>query len=300
MSQFFIQQTNIQNGDVSIQRTFIQKGQDQAGVPNLFDGPRPYHFEGRHRGHYDPQMFNRPQLNNNYDNSCECENQGEEENFDFDNSDIERFLMGGLNNNKCQQNSQQNNLEDRLDRLENLIKNNQQPEKQENSLENRLDRLENLIKGKQSEKQENSIENRIKTMEDSIRPKREANDFEPNTNKDKQDFEAKLKELEAYVAKKKDEKAFEAKMNQLKEDQKEAARRGFIGTPDKPEKKEAPAPIIKHEVKHKPKHKPVHKSVHVETSIYKSGAIQNHMLGLPEGTKYDSLFTKPLDMQKCH
>lgn len=299
----------------------------------MFNGPQSHHFNGHHDQqrfdrHNDHGRFDRHQVNNNYDNSCGCENQGDDENFDFDNSDLERLFNGGLNNNKCQQNSQQNNLEDRLNRLENMIKNNQQPENQENSLEDRLDRLENIIKGKQPEKQENNLENRLNKLEDSIRPKREENDFAPNTNKDKQDFEAKLKELENSIAKKKDEKAFEARMNQLKEDQKEAARRGFIGTPDKPEKKDVPALEIKHEVKYKPvkkahHHKEVKKIVYKETSIHapKPGDIQNYMLGSVKiesaNLKYEPLFANnkanchkastnkplfnpPMDTIKCH
>ena len=279
------------------------RSQEHDGAQNLFNEHRPpHHLNGHHHErfdrHHDNRMFNRPphhlnghhherfdrhQLNNNYDNSCECENQGYYENYDFDNSDIERLLNGCFNNNSVNNNYLQNNLEDRLSRLENMIKNNQQPEKQENSLENRLNSLENMIKGKQPEKQENNLEDRLNSLENMIKSKKE-------------------------------EKDFEARMNQLKEDQKEAARRGFIGTPDKTEKKELPAPVTKTETKHevhqkpKPKHvhKPIKKPAHKETSIHepKQGDLQNYMLGSvkiePANLKYESLFSKPIDTIKCH
>ena len=302
------------------------RSQEHDGAQNLFNEHRPpHHLNGHHHErfdrHHDNRMFNRPphhlnghhherfdrhQLNNNYDNSCECENQGYYENYDFDNSDIERLLNGCFNNNSVNNNYLQNNLEDRLSRLENMIKNNQQPEKQENSLENRLNSLENMIKSKQPEKQENSLENRLNSLENMIKGKQ--------PEKQENNLEDRLNSLENMIKSKKEEKDFEARMNQLKEDQKEAARRGFIGTPDKTEKKELPAPVTKTETKHevhqkpKPKHvhKPIKKPAHKETSIHepKQGDLQNYMLGSvkiePANLKYESLFSKPIDTIKCH
>ncbi|HBG49680.1 MAG TPA: hypothetical protein DDW90_09310 [Cyanobacteria bacterium UBA9971] len=283
MSEFgFIQQTTIKNGDFTIQRTVIQGGQDQAGGPNLFDGPRPHHFEGRHRGHHDPQMFNRPQFDNDYENPYGCENECGDGNYDFDNSDIERFLTGGLNNNAYNNNAYNNNAyNNELGNNTYVIytgdPNNTEPEpalKQESQ----------------------GLNDKIRSLEAQIAELKRGKEGVPDSEK------AEDKALMDKLAKK-----YNLGGDLIKKFNDSITQPTQIAPQPVPEKKQPPQELLitPTQIKHKPAKKEHHHHPHShkpinEMSIYKPGAIQNHMLGLPEGTKYEPLFSKPIDTRKCH